>query len=113
MTFPLAMDSYSNELFTPGGPHIFSCETTQLQLGPSTLLPEFMYRVMREVGGHQEVTADVISKVSSEYSHDLWVQWDVNLDDQKIREFTFNKIQEELAVSFYPFLITAEVSAKV
>ena len=103
------MDGYSNELFRPNSPEIFSCEDIQLQLDPSTLLPEFMNRVMSEAGRHQIVTVDIISKVSSEYSHDLWAQWDISLGDQKLREFVFNKIQAELAVSFYSLLITAEV----
>ena len=100
------MGSYSHELFRPDSPQIFSCEAIQLQLDPSTLLPEFMNRVIRETGGHQKVTVDVISKVSSEYSHDLWAQWDDNLGDQKLREFVFNKIHTELSVSFYPLLST-------
>ncbi|KAF8417964.1 hypothetical protein EV426DRAFT_577888 [Tirmania nivea] len=97
MEFPLPMGSYSDELFRPDSPQIFSCEAIQLQLDPSTILPEFMSRIMREAGRHQQVTVDVISKVSREYGHDLWAQWDINSDDQKLREFAFNKIQAELA----------------
>lgn len=113
MAFPLAMDSYSNELFGMDILQTFSCEAIQLQLDPSTLLPEFMNRVMREAGGHQNVTVDVISKVSSEYCHDLWVQWDTNSDDQNLREFAFNKIQAELAVSLYSPPIAIEALTKV
>ncbi|KAF8438711.1 hypothetical protein BGX38DRAFT_908334 [Terfezia claveryi] len=92
MEFPLPMDSYSDELFRPDS---FSCEAILLQLDPSTLLPEFMNRVIREAG-RQKVTVDVISKVSGEYGNELWVQWSLN-SDQRLRESAFNKIQAEIA----------------
>lgn len=99
------MGGYSDDMLRPDIPQVYSCEAIQLQLDPSTILPEFISRLMREMGRHQALTTDIISQVRSNYSHDLWVQWDITSDDQNLRGFAFNKIQEELAVGFYSPLL--------